>query len=282
MNEAAVMGRLLERRCSLTLHHRARVVKRGDPGAVHDLRVATRRLEEVLEFLRPALPAGQCKRLRRRACAIRRSLGQTRNVDVMLELIRALNRRVSLQHRHAIEPLVERLTREAVTLRRAGRGLKIRGLRKRVLALGNGLSGRRSFSRVRRGRVILGARVRKLEQALPLAKTGETGALHSLRIDIKQYRYSLEILEESGMHRVRAAVAAARGLQGELGRLHDLDSLIEFVADGPSSAGSRSLVRRLRAERSVRLSKVLKSLDTFEPFAARSLSGDPHAPEVAA
>lgn len=282
MKEATLMQRLLIRRCRRALQQRARVVETGDAEAVHDLRVATRRLEEMLEFLGPALPSGPCKRLKRRTRAIRRSLGQTRDVDVMRELVRALRRRVALEHRRALDPLAGRLTSEAETLRRAGRGLKIRGLRRQVLALGDRLSHPESFSWLRRGREVLGARVRKLEKALPAARAGEAGAVHSLRIAIKRYRYSLEILEESGVRRVGPPAVAARALQGELGRLHDLDSLIELVEGGISTSASRTLLRRLRGDRRVRLRRLLLSLDRFEPAAALSLLGGPLSPEVAA
>jgi len=60
-------------------------VLRGDnPDAIHDLRVASRRLQQVLDLLYPAPRPGEIRKLRRKIRRCRRVLGEVRNSDVQL------------------------------------------------------------------------------------------------------------------------------------------------------------------------------------------------------
>jgi CHAD domain-containing protein len=94
--------------------------------------------------------------------------------------------------------------------------------------------------------------------------------MHRLRIRIKKYRYALEILEEMGRKDLRDRINAARKAQQELGRLHDLDVLIDLAGTSGSSAARAQLSRRMRAERAARLSRALAAL---APLRARRSPG---------
>lgn len=59
-----------------------------DGAAIHDMRVASRRLRMALEVFRPYLPGKLRKKLRRMARSITRDLGTRRELDVMVEMMR--------------------------------------------------------------------------------------------------------------------------------------------------------------------------------------------------
>lgn len=263
--------RLLARRFRQAVHQQAIVVSKGAPNAVHDLRVATRRLNEILQFLKPVLPARPRRRLARRARRIRRSLGKIRNVDVMRELVKSLARRCTPQERRTLGTLAAALGAQARELRGGGRGrggVKVPGMRERIRKLGSHLPPVNDFSTLERAGEILVARARELESAIASARTGQAPALHELRIAIKRQRYALEILEESGVHEARPALATARTLQTELGGIHDLDLLMDLVRDQVDGRSARSLSARLARERDERVILVLKAVQHFDPMAA--------------
>ena len=279
------LQRQLARRCRQALNQRSRVARRGDPRGVHDLRVATRRLQELLVFLQPALSPRPGKRLIRRARRIRRALGQIRNVDVMRDLVERYARRLSKDRRRSLKPLIERLAQQARALRQAngdGRGLKVPSLRKRIVAVRARLRRPEGFSTVRRGREILVSRIESLKDRLPAARSGRPEAMHALRIAIKRYRYSMEILQLAGIRQTRPCLLAARILQTELGKLHDLDILIALVRDKAGPAASRALLPGLRVERRERLRKVSGIIERFEPTAALEMIDQLLAKEEAA
>src|SRR5205807_8262189 len=53
------------------------------PNAIHDLRVATRRLQALLDFAVRTAPSKPCAKLRKRLKRLRHALGNRRNIDVM-------------------------------------------------------------------------------------------------------------------------------------------------------------------------------------------------------
>jgi len=270
------LRRVLLKRSKEVLRQRRRVRRRGDPDSVHDLRVATRRLQEALDFFAPLLPERPRHRLARRARRIRRSLGEVRNADVMVALLRDLDRTLPPRERPRLQRLAGRLEAEARALRRpaAGRhGLPVPGIRRRSAALLEQVrKGRRSPASTGdpgrgRGLRVVWDRLRQVERALPAARTGDAEALHALRIAVKKHRYALEILAETGFGKVRPAIRAARALQAGLGHLHDLDVLIGRVRRSSGPGAGRALLARLLQERRRAATGVLAALARFRPAA---------------
>src|SRR3989442_12183233 len=66
---------------------RRRVLSGEDGEAIHDLRVATRRLQAALEVFASCLPERRRRRLEKRARKIRRGLGARRNAWVLVRLL---------------------------------------------------------------------------------------------------------------------------------------------------------------------------------------------------
>src|SRR5262245_50266283 len=78
---------LIRERAQQVMRRRHQVRSIGTPDSVHDVRVATRRLQEALDVFATFLPDRERKRLRRRARGIRKSLAEIRDADVLVDLV---------------------------------------------------------------------------------------------------------------------------------------------------------------------------------------------------
>jgi len=278
---------LIGERVKTLLRRRRQARLRGAPDAIHDVRVATRRLQEALKVFAHALPARERERLRRRARSIRRSLAALRDADVLLDLVRRLRAEPGGRAAPGLAALERRLAVRAGRLRRrlgrhhgpagvSGPGLRIRGVRKRASALlhaaGEPANGLMSRAAVR----VIGARARAVRAALRPARSGRAAALHRLRVAIKRYRYCLETLEAWGMTSLEPGIGQARDLQEKLGAIHELDVLIELVR----GTHAIPVLGRLRAERRRLAAAAGASIRAFRPLAPRAAAGSGPAPRV--
>jgi len=205
----------------------------GDGHAIHQARVATRRLREIVPIVTDTR-SGRGARLRRRLKRLTAGLGPVRELDVALTLVDAragetpspavVALRAHLKERRSAA--FERL-REAVDPGRARRLLsRLAGLVadiERASHRGHGGLPGRERRRLARG-VIDRAR------ALAAAVAGAGAILivervHAVRIAAKRLRYALELTGELRLARTASLVARLRGMQDVLGELHDLDVL---------------------------------------------------------
>ena len=69
------------------ISYEAKVLKGDDADAIHDMRVASRRLQQVLDLLYTKPRAQEYRRLRRQIRRCRQVLGDVRNFDVLLEIV---------------------------------------------------------------------------------------------------------------------------------------------------------------------------------------------------
>jgi CHAD domain-containing protein len=213
--------------------HAQRVVDDADADAVHDMRVAIRRLGSGLDMFRPCLAPEPRRRVAKRLGKMADALGERRDCDVALELLRAVGAEAAAADRPQLEALLERLERrrrradielsKAVTEKRLGK------LRTRLAELDPEMSFRSGSSRVVRARLqeLLARGERALDAEAAKAQ-------HEARIAAKRLRYALEVaagcLGEAG----ERARVAARELQGVLGDVHDCDVVLASAADIPS------------------------------------------------
>jgi CHAD domain-containing protein len=204
----------------------------GDVRALHRTRVASRRLREILPVLQ--LKADVASRLSRRLKRVTEELGRVRELDVLLGLVAELRdsgrydaqalRRVSIalaaEESEARAKLEERLP--IGELHRIGRKLE---------KLGDDLRGRKPSkgwrwavdARVTRRADTL---VHALDAAGPIYLQER---LHDVRIALKKFRYALEISGEASGVRLGSDAKALKKAQDILGRLHDVQVLIDRV-----------------------------------------------------
>jgi CHAD domain-containing protein len=75
---------LLMNRLSAAINRAAR---KGDEQAVHDVRVAMRRLSRCLKVFAPFYPDGSWKKIRRRIAGLMTAAGAVRDCDIAMELV---------------------------------------------------------------------------------------------------------------------------------------------------------------------------------------------------
>lgn len=91
----------------------------GDADAIHDLRVAVRRLSQCLDVFSGLFPPKSAKRVRKRIRRIRQLAGDVRDLDIALELIGKVSLPVPdgfpeglrQQREHSYAALVQKLNR---------------------------------------------------------------------------------------------------------------------------------------------------------------------------
>jgi CHAD domain-containing protein len=265
---------LLSERAERVALLRESVLAGWQADAVHDLRVATRRLQEAVAFCGPWLDRRAAARLRRRARSIRRSLGDLRNADVLVELLSGTIRELPSGLRAPARELSKKIQARASAVRAAGKlgALRIPAIAARAEALGAAPLLSPTDQTAGRARQVLDRRARGVADAMPPALTGDPEALHSLRIAFKRWRYVLEILQAirvSCGFPVAPALKSARELQTSLGQLHDLDVLIDLLGSQPGF-GRAALLSHLRIRRRESLPGLLGRLQAFQLPRARA------------
>jgi CHAD domain-containing protein len=210
-------------------------VETGDIKAVHRTRVASRRLRELLPVLQlEGRSAGKLSHQLRKAT---RRLGSVREHDVMLLLIEELHE--SGRFREA----ALRLLRNAASAARDEARAKVPG-KSTAASLGRivrkldraarKLEGGEDAQTRRAWRWALDARLSRRALALSNAidKAGAVylaDRLHATRIAVKKLRYALELDVESRGLKNTGELRLMKRMQEVLGRLHDLQVLVDHV-----------------------------------------------------
>jgi CHAD domain-containing protein len=232
---------------------------RGDRSveAVHDMRVASRRLRAFGVTFRELLGDKTRSRLEKKLKRVTRAVGALRDLDVQVGLLEErLAATTKELERAALEHLLEHLAvRRAEAARRAERRL---GTTLDIDAISRLV--RRAGREVNRGLSAGGARetyaLRLLERlvadaAEQVASSNDADdpeRLHRLRIDVKEIRYALELFEPVLGADFQVLYARAMTLQDLLGTHHDLVTLAEVVSDRGAELRQRhrdALVRGL-------------------------------------
>lgn len=229
MASVPVLARLIARPLNALDEHLPAALE-GQPHSVHQARVATRRLRELLPIVGRVLHDGPRRRLRRRLRALTRALGPVREADVTLASIATMTAETA-----APVPTAERVS-SALAAERAARLAELtdrfdRGRVDRLLGRLRRLEATlASGAEPRTWRRRLAGRVRRRADALSRA-VADAGALfvserlHQVRIAAKQLRYALEVAGEARLAGTAASVRALKDVQDVLGKLHDADVL---------------------------------------------------------
>jgi len=199
----------------------------GDVEAVHQLRVATRRLRATLQLFAPVLPAATVGAAGMGLAWLGRGVGGVRDLDVLLLAVAARSRRLADDARAALGPLEHVVSeRRVVALAEMGRLLDSARCRRIRAALGRlAWSGPGARPPVRLGDVA-GDLVRPLLRAVQRAARDldvDTPAveLHRLRVRVKRLRYACETLEGLAEDTIRPVVRRLVRLQDALGEHQD-------------------------------------------------------------
>jgi CHAD domain-containing protein len=228
---------------TIRTHHAG--VLDGERGSIHDARIATRRIREVLPLTHEWQRREHADQLYTMMKRMGRALGRARDADVRVELLHYLEARIP----HAAPSLVLVRQREEHRRLRIMRKLVRRferlGVDRELASLANAAPWRKtSIWAARRGawREQLRRCVKERASAAADAIAHATGVyfpgrVHGARIEIKKFRYATEIAVETALLGEAVPVRTLKKSQDLLGDLHDrqelIDELREIAANDP-------------------------------------------------
>jgi CHAD domain-containing protein len=209
-----------------------RVIVTDDAETIHDVRVWSRRLQQILSILEPQSGKKKPRKLVRSLRSIRKILGRPRNIDVMTQLVQE---RIDA----AGNPVV----------RDAWDQLRAHLLNRRARAIERSREKLRDFDLVNfadRARALIDGIGEALEAGLTKSVSNAltewraaiatakaepgTEEVHALRIAGKRLRYRVELLAELGDGPAKSWVKSLRKLQDQLGSWHDRQVLLATCA----------------------------------------------------
>jgi CHAD domain-containing protein len=232
----------------------------GDEMSVHQARVASRRLREALPVLGTRADAQALDRADRRVRRITRALGPVRELDVTLLLL------AELEGKGAAPARAISRVRTAVIDERQHRRLamleeikpsRLEKLRKRLVQVA-APERRASGSASALGEASAQAALRARKLRVAIERAGGlylADRLHRVRIEAKKLRYALEIQRELMRSRSTSHLNRLKHQQDLLGRMHDLEILIDRTRGVQASLPPRN--RRAMVE----LDKLIRVLE---------------------
>lgn len=205
----------------------------GKPQVIHDIRVASRRLQQILDYLYPAPRPAAVRRLRTRLRRSRRILGELRDYDVLIASIDKRLKSRRLTQRPLLIAIHDRLTQRRVKLMKKAHERfdreDVPGLCSQLKSLlNNGRQQTDAGTCPRSPPKTMDTTLNRLWQDFSSEVAGSTreprpANIHSVRIKAKRLRYLLEVVEELGDPDAEKALIWLRRLQQQLGDWHDLE-----------------------------------------------------------
>jgi len=229
MPVAALAFANLRRHARAFLRHEAGTREGVDPEALHDMRVAGRRMRAALGLFAPYLPK-RAEALRRELGRLGRVLGAVRDLDVQLGQLAAWRRAANASESPSFDAIEAVLVRKRQVARyrllEALDGKRYTRLTDRLCTflrrgpLRRPATGRSSARLV--APELIGRRYRKTRRAGDeLTRESSPTEFHALRIRAKGLRYALEFHQPLYDGEVAAMIECLTGLQDLLGEHQD-------------------------------------------------------------
>lgn len=228
--------------------------KAGEVEAVHQMRVATRRLRSLLGALEMIYPKRACKAQRKGLRRLARALGEARNLDVIAALVQASapNSKSSERMRATLmERKEEALTGVRARLAESSHQELLEGLESLFTQRAEAPSPRLAEALP----VMIWERYAALRAFEPDLAHLSVERLHDLRIEGKRLRYVLEFFEEPlGKEQTRGLIAKLVTVQDAIGEMHDAElALDESLGLGEAKALAKGLRKHAEAHREAAL-----------------------------
>jgi CHAD domain-containing protein len=238
------------------LHAGLPLVRDRDRDAIHDARVATRRLRAALPLLCVGATTAVVEQATPVLRALGRALGRAREEDEALRLIDEIERRSPAAAPAAATVRARLLPRQMRLRRRLVRAIESLDLE--VLDRLTAAAGRAGVSRPWAAHPARSTLRRAIGRRTAIAerKVHHAGGVyfpnraHRARIAIKKLRYLAELMDRNERLR-KPAVRALRNAQEALGSIHDREMLLarlSRVMEEEEVHGARELARVLAAE----------------------------------
>jgi CHAD domain-containing protein len=254
------VGKLARKRLESFAALFARAMIDDDAKTVHDLRVASRRLQQLLRGLPAANAKKNSKKVSSFLRGVRQALGPLRNLDVMAAMTAARASEGGSEATRAAwteikEGIEKQRGEESSRARQALKHYDLTGFLDRIS---------RSMSRLSAETVddelqgVVGGRFQVWSDALNAVVDDPTAnRLHALRIAGKRLRYAVELQAALSDPKAKTLAHSLAKLQDNLGAWHDVHTLLqyvgaylnqqEFLAEHPGK--SRALLLEMERER---------------------------------
>ncbi|MGH7412066.1 MAG: CHAD domain-containing protein, partial [Candidatus Methylomirabilis sp.] len=222
-----------------------------DPEAIHDMRVALRRLQAALRLLKACYPPKRLRRYRRQLRTLLQTLGAVRDQDIIIGDL-------ALHAEASADPVKEALARvmaQRRTVQQQERAKSLRLLDKlqegnfsqNLLSFVRGARGfKRAPSQGRFGPEIASIATKALSswngRRRELQAQDDPETLHQMRIAIKRLRYTLELCCLANGQQYRECVERLTEMQRVLGDLHDADMVVQCLAESLPHASVEAIV----------------------------------------
>lgn len=223
-------------------------VRAGDDiEAVHDMRVACRRMNSALRLLRAYLPAKRMKKLRPVLEELRDLLGTARNYDVLGANLDTYCATVSASDRDALRAVAEAWSDERAEAQTAlAKVLDSPGYAQWVTRV-NEFAQEQDTRANPRVADVLPALIWRQYGALracePRVEIASLEELHAMRIDAKRLRYTLEFFADAFGEKPVTLIEPLVALQDHLGNLQDAVVAGEALTDFITTAAARAKQR---------------------------------------
>ena len=242
----------------------------ADEEAIHDLRVAIRRLRTLLKMARKLFGRWHADVVRNAFAEVMKATGNLRDEEVLEETLEGASEHPEFgTWVHKRKSREKKLRANVVTRIERGDLDRARLMLKALLVFPvepkrNAELGRFARRTVERAR-------RDVEAKRDVGIDDVTG-LHDLRIAYKELRYSIELLAEALPIDERAMLEPATVFQKRLGEVHDVDVALDVLTHAkalPDDARAQAKTK-LGALRDKRISKYLRELDPMTEHQAKS------------
>ncbi len=223
--------------------------------AVHDIRVAIRRLRSVLRDFASVVDKRPLAELTGSLKKLSGAFGRVRDLDVMIEELGSLEKEADETAAHGvgliIDEIKERRAREAKGLGNTITGQFVLDLRTRFNAsIDSALRQRRLFEHVNvkdeGARTIQKCLDEFLKLSDALYRPSATKRLHRLRIAGKHLRYAIELFEPEFGEELKPYADEMKKMQSHLGEIHDCDEWNERMRLLAERKGTNTEADRLK------------------------------------
>ena len=263
-----------------------RRVRRGIPivsrkridRTVHDLRTSARRLLAALEAAAPFAGAKRSRKLRRRIEAVLDRSGDLRDVSVQMGMLPGVT---TPSTEGVLGRLNERLRdaheRGAHRLHRRLRARDARRLRREIRRVVERAGAARAVSK----RALLAPareRFAQLSKSRLAVSPAEVETIHHMRVQLKTFRYLMEVLGPVGAGIGKQELQSLHALQTTMGDLHDVEvlqaSLARHIANKEPEAAAEvaPILEGLEVRHSAMLTSFLEAVDPILESWARVLT----------
>jgi CHAD domain-containing protein len=245
-----------------------RVVTSADDEAIHDLRVAIRRLRTLLRMARPLFGRWHADVVRKAFADVMRATGELRDEEVLEETLDGLAEDPAFAAWLQARTARERKLRRAV-LARIERGEldRARLMLKALIVFPFDPKRNIELSKFARRTVERARRIVEKGRDVP---PEDMQGLHDLRIAYKELRYSIELLAEALPLDARAMLEPAVVFQKRLGEIHDVD-VANDVLQKARTLPRPVLDEAIAALARVREKRIAKYLRELDPLGAAAI-----------